>query len=740
MIARNEEVLFVEDSLSEPASLLAPWRILLVDDEPDVHAATRLALKGLQIEGRDLAFTQAHSAAEAVALLAKDDDFAVAVIDVVMESDAAGLGLVRHIREVLANRAMRIILRTGQPGYAPEIDTISAYDINDYKTKSELTRVRLFTSITIAIRSYAQIQQLEAGRRGLEQILAATAELGKPAGLNRFAAGVVTQLCALLSVQEEGLVCAATEGPDSSPYILAAAGEFAPWIGLPLASVPAPRVRACLEKALRDGHHCFESGASLFFRGTRKQALAAFVDLPRPLSGIEHGLLRIFCSNISVAFENLQLYQAINELAYGDALVKLPNRNALLASIEAREAVQNTIALVDLDGFSDINSILDDGFGDRVLSAVALRLRAGFSGAVCVARIGGDLFGLHGSAEEVVPERIDRIFAEPFEFEDGEPLRLSATCGLVRLDEAEQVLPAVEVLRNAGAALKQAKHFQRGKAVYYKKELADAARERMHLLSRLRAAFSSDRLFLYYQPFVNLQDGRIVGAECLLRWRTDGGGFVPPDRFVPLAEQSGLMVAIGEWVVRTALRWRASLNGLVAEDFRVGINVSHVQFSEPDFVPMLLAALEGYGVAGHQIELELTESVAVENIELITAKLNELHRLGISVAMDDFGTGYSSLSILQRLHIDRLKIDRSFVSGPQASFEPYGIARTVIALAGQLRLHTIAEGIETEEQRVALLAAGCGEGQGYLFSPPLDDAAFRRYLAGQGAVGANTRA
>lgn len=729
MTAWNDEVFFVDDETPVPASSLPHWRILLVDDEPDVHAATRLALKGLQIEGRDLSFTQAYSAGEAMALLAADSDFAVAVIDVVMESDAAGLGLVRHIREDLGNQSMRIILRTGQPGYAPEIDTISTYDINDYKTKSELTRVRLFTSITIAIRCFAQIQQLEAGRRGLEQILAATAELGKPSGLNKFAAGVVTQLCALLNVREEGLVCAATEGPASSPFVLAAAGEFADWIGLPLQSVPESRVRSRLEKTLNTGQHSFNSGASLFFRGARKEALAAFVDVPRELSEIEHGLLRIFCSNISVAFENLQLYQAINDLAYGDALVKLPNRNALLASIETREPSQNIIALVDLDGFSDINSILDDGFGDRVLSAVALRLRGAFPNRVCVARVGGDLFGLHGPAEDVVLERIAAVFAAPFEFEDGEPLRLSATCGLVQLDDSDLSPPAVEVLRNAGAALKQAKLFQRGKAVFYKKELADAARERMHLLSRLRAAFSADHLFLHYQPFVCLSDGRIVGAECLLRWRTDDGRFVPPDRFIPLAEQSGLMVAIGEWVVCTALRWRASLHGLVAEDFRVAINVSHVQFSEPDFVPMLLAALENCCVAGHQVELELTESVAVENIELITAKLKELHRLGISVAMDDFGTGYSSLSILQRLHIDRLKIDRSFVSGPQASFEPYGIARTVIALAGQLRLNTIAEGIETEEQRDALLAAGCGEGQGYLFSPPLDDASFRRFLA-----------
>ena len=169
------------------------------------------------------------------------------LLDVVMETPDAGLQLIRHVREELGNRSLRVILRTGQPGYAPEIDTIRAYDINDYKTKSELTRVRLFTSLTVAIRSYWQIHQLEANRRGLEMILAASADLGRPKGLRRFAEGVVTQLCALLGVEEEGIVCAASLGDEkpegAPPYILAAAGRYSSWIGLPLQTSP---IRACV--------------------------------------------------------------------------------------------------------------------------------------------------------------------------------------------------------------------------------------------------------------------------------------------------------------------------------------------------------------------------------------------------------------------------------------------------------------------------------------------------------------
>lgn len=215
----DELLVFVDDEPVAIETALPEWHILIVDDDADVHAATKIALRGLVLEGRSLTFTHAYTAAEALALLQQRDNFAIALIDVVMETEDAGLQLVRKIRESLNNTMLRIILRTGQPGYAPEIETIRQYDINDYKTKTELTRVRLFTSVTIAIRSYAQLQQLEIGRQGLEQILHASRELGKPAGLKMFAAGLVTQLCALLKVKEECLVCAAMQSKQAAPFI-----------------------------------------------------------------------------------------------------------------------------------------------------------------------------------------------------------------------------------------------------------------------------------------------------------------------------------------------------------------------------------------------------------------------------------------------------------------------------------------------------------------------------------------
>lgn len=704
----------------------AHWPVLVVDDEPDVHAVTLLALRGVVAEDLPLVFTHAYSAAEALAVLRDRRDFAVAIVDVVMEREDAGLQLVRQIREELGNVALRIILRTGQPGYAPEVETIRQYDINDYKTKAELTRVRLFTSVTMAIRSFALINQLNANRRGLEQVLSCMRELGKPEGLTRFAAGIVTQLRALLQVDEECLVCAATEKPDAPAMLLAAAGRLSSSVGQPLADIPEPHVRQRLSRTLSSRQSSFTDGACIFVPGERQQALAAYIDIRRPLDNTERGLLDVFCSNISVAFENLQLHGTINHLAFADELLGLPNRNSLAQALNAKLDEPYTLALVDLDSFSDINSLLDNSFGDEVLRAVSKRIRAAFSPTVHVSRVGPDVFGLFGPCAELHVGAVMDLFALPFEVPDSAPLRLSATSGWLGVDVEKP--SAATLLKNVGAALKRSKQLHRGQALWYQPELASEARDRMQLLSELRAALSSSGLFLEYQPFVNLQTGAFVGAEALLRWRRDNGSFVPPDRFIALAEQSRLIIPLGNWVLRSAMRWRAAMADMVGPEFRVAVNISQVQFREPDFLERLIEYAAECGVQPHWVELELTESVVADNIALTAQKVHALRQQGFAIAIDDFGTGFSSLSVLQHLPVDRLKIDRSFVSGDSARSSGMAVAYTVLALAKQLGVKTIAEGIETLEQRDQLAAAGCEDGQGYLFSKPVDPVAFQALL------------
>ena len=728
---------FLDDhdhAAEETGETRKPWRVLIVDDDTDVHKATELAMQGLQVEGQPLTFLHAKSAAEARSLLGHEPDIAVVLLDVVMESDDAGLQLVRHIREELRQRAVRIVLRTGQPGYAPEIETVQAYDINDYKTKSELTRTRLYTVLTAAIRSYRQIRALEANRQGLEMIVEASTELGRQHGLHRFAEGVVTQLCALLGTLPEGLVCVQANSHHSGDAsgearVIAAAGQYSSLINRPLHAVPAGKIRELLGRCLSAGHNLYEDGCTVLFFGLPSgRAMAALVEVQRELDELDHQLLRAFCSNIAVGFENVMLYTQLTDQAYNDPLLQLPNRTRFIELLEhnLKSPEGITLALIDLDDFADVNDAFGHRFGDQVLQAVSQRLaqRLGFNTAM--ARISSNAFGLLGPDDMVNGQRIGTAFEDPFTVA-GERLQLSATTGLVRLAQSRAL--GSELLLDAQIALKRAKAGNRGASQYFSPEMGIDARERFKLLKGLRASFEERRLFVVYQPQVELATHRVIGAEALLRWRTDEGRFVPPDQFIPLAEQSGLIIPIGEFVMRTACNQLRKLRSLGHTDFRMAVNVSMAQFRHPAFIDTVRRALADADVPGAALELEITESMAMEEVSAVLRVLAEIRGTGASVAIDDFGTGFSSLSQLRRLDVERLKIDRAFVREAQSSAAGATIAQMVVNLGCSLGMRVVAEGIETEEQRQHLLALGCHEGQGWLFAKPMPADELDRWLA-----------
>ncbi len=712
----------------EAGNDLPPWRILIVDDDADVHKATELAMQGLRVEGVPLSFLHADSAAAARDMLAREPDLAVVLLDVVMESEDAGLQLVRFIRDDLKLRAVRIVLRTGQPGYAPEIETVQSYDINDYKTKSELTRTRLYTVLTAAIRSYRQIRALESNRKGLELIVEASTELSRLHGINRFAEGVVTQLCALLGILPEGLVCAHMSSDERQPArVIGAAGQYSSLINSPLSAVKVSRIREMLERCLHEKRSLYEDVTCLYFGLSEGRAMAAMVDVGRPLEELDQQLLRAFCSNIAVGFENVVLYGQLLDHAYNDQLLHLPNRTRFIEVLEqnlkAPEGV--TLALIDLDDFAEINDAFGHRFGDQVLQAVVQRMSDQLGFNTSMARISSDAFGLLGPEGMVNGDRIRALFVEPFVVA-GERLQLSATTGLVRLTESESI--GSELLLDAQIALKRAKVQHRGSSQYFSSAMGVDARERFKLLKGLRASFEERRLFVVYQPQVDLATGRPIAAEALLRWRTAEGQFVPPDQFIPLAEQSGLIISIGDFVLRTSCHQVRRLIDQGHRDFRIAVNISLAQFRHASFIDTLKAALTDAGIKGSSLELEITESMAMEDIATVLRVLAEIRETGASVAIDDFGTGFSSLSQLRQLQVERLKIDRAFVREAQHSSAGSTIAQMVVNLGCGLGMRVIAEGIETEEQRQQLLALGCHEGQGWLFAKPMLSDDLERWL------------
>ncbi len=707
-------------------ALRDPWRILVVDDDPDVHESTAYGLRGLDVEGRGLHLIHAYSAAQALETLRDEPHVAVILLDVVMETENAGLATVSAIRGELGMRNVRIVLRTGQPGQAPEIETIRRYDINDYKTKSELTRTKLFTTLTTAIRSFDQLRRLDASRRGLEQIVAASNQFIAENGLHSFAAGVITQIAGLVGIDPEGLVCASagpgTEIDAPSDYrVIAAAGRLAHLIQGRISDIADPHIVSSLTQCLRLRSNLLaDRSLTLFFPGRDGHDFAAFVYASAPLREVDMHLLEMFCTNISLCAANIDLVTRLRELAFVDRLLGLPNRIAFIQhldeAVKTGRSVGQVVALMDVDQFAETNDMFGHAYGDLLLAAMASRLRDACSGSCMLARVAGDIFALMGDEAQVNPDTLRHLFDAAFDIA-GVQRPVSVCMGFARCDVATdegQVL-----IKNASLALKRAKEAGLGRSEYYSTEVGVVTRERTRLLHSLQQAFDAERLFVVYQPQVSLQTGRPVGVEALLRWRLDDGRFVSPDQFIPIAEQSGLIVGIGAWVLRTALDAWVRLRAAGAPELRMAVNVSSLQFAQKDFLAIVEAALQATGVAPQWLELEITESVAVMGVERVADVLREVKSRGIAVAIDDFGTGFSSLSYLDRLPANRLKIDRAFVMSLDSGQPGARIAEMIVPLGHRLGMKVIAEGVENEKQAQILRDWGCDEAQGFLYARPM---------------------
>ncbi|MCM8623497.1 MAG: DUF3369 domain-containing protein [Candidatus Accumulibacter sp.] len=589
----NDELVFVEDDgpWSDKDGAACPWRILVVDDDPGVHEATRFALANIIILDRPLALFHASSGAEAVALLRVTEKIAVVLLDVVMESDDAGLRMVDIIRNELKLANCRIILRTGQPGQAPEAETITRYDINDYKTKSELTQNRLFLTLTTAIRSYDQLLRLDATRRGLEKIVAASNQFIAEQGLQSFADGVITQIAGLLGVEPEGLVCCAAA--QDSPlvngrrefHIIAAAGHFRALIQRRLCEIDDPRILGQLMMALKERRSLIEpNNITLYFAKTPAEGFAAFIDSARPISEVDQELLKVFCTNIALCAKNIELVTKLRRDAFFDRQLGLPNRTALVCELDQTMTKQESgcaLAIVDIDQFAVANDLLGHDYGDALLKATAQRLGEHLPANVFIARLGGDAFAVMGPKISVNGETIQACFQTPFVIE-GVHQPVSACVGITLLESG--LRSGIEYIRDSYLALKQAKTAGLGQTVLFSQELGSAVRERAHLLRDLRLSFEQQQLFLTYQPQIELSSGRIIGVEALMRWRREDGALVPPESFIPIAEQSGLIVDMGRWLLQTALQALQRFRVVGCTDLRMAVNISPVQLRQPGFI------------------------------------------------------------------------------------------------------------------------------------------------------------
>lgn len=494
----------------------------------------------------------------------------------------------------------------------------------------------------------------------------------------------------------------------------------------PLAALLGCRVRSFLASSRESEHFSWQVGEAVDCRYYRVMLARSPID----------SRLRCLVTLIDQTSEVRTAHSLRREMLT-DSLTGLPNRAGFSDRLE--EMIEGAtpppagcaVLVVDLDRFNRVNACLGSLAGDELLTTVARRLRGALRARDILARVGGDEFAIllaldEGSCEATsAARRIQATLAAPFRLSDLE-FRVSSSIGIALSSEDEH--DAEALIRHAQFAVNRSK--TSGAVEVYQARAFVIAREQFTIETELRRAIDDDQLHLEFQPIIDLATGRVRSFEALARWTDCGGHQHRPADFIPVAEESGLIVPLGRWAIESAVRtlatWDASASGPCGVS--VAVNISPIQMQRDSIAPVIERVLVASGVAGDRLTLELTESALITDPDRVAHTLHSLRALGTTLAMDDFGTGYSNLAHLQKLPIDVLKIDQSFVTDMLADRDKVAIVRAILSLAQTLGMRTTAEGIETIEVGQTLAALGCNQGQGYAYSRPLDTAAAFAYL------------
>ena len=672
--------------------------ILLVDDMP---ANLHVLAAALKAEHR---IKTATSGLAALDLADREDRPELILLDVMMPG-MNGIEVLRHLREKPATRDIPVIFVSADTSEQSQLEGLEL-GADDYLTKPVVTTV------------------LVARVRNLLQRKRAEAQL-------RLAAHVF---------EHSGEAILITDGKNR---ITEANPAFTRMTGYTLDEVRGqdPRIlssgRTSREEYAEMWQAIHQNG---FWQGEMWDRCKNGAVYPKlmTISVVRNpqGDIDFFISSFADLSEQKANEEKIRHLAHHDALTGLPNRMHLQISLEQslatarRDHAEVALMFIDLDRFKIINDTLGHNIGDGLLVEVARRLRDSVRDSDLVARLGGDEFVVAlndcdtANAAAHIAEKILANLAQPYQIE-GNPLHTTPSIGISIYPHDGGDLDTL--MKNADTAMYHAKAVGRNNFQFFSEGMNKSTNDRLMLENSLHQALQRDEFTVHYQPQADMRSGRLVGAEALIRWQHPERGMVSPLQFIPLAEENGMILAIGTWVLREVCRqikaWREQgLNGL-----RFAVNLSPRQFRHEKLVDDILAILAEFEVPAAALELEITESSVMDNPDAAVLQLKKLNQHGLSIAIDDFGTGYSSLNYLKRFPVSKLKIDRSFVMDIPGDANDTAIAIAVIQLAKSLGLNVVAEGVETAEQQQFLEEQGCDFLQGYRYSKPLDAAAFAEF-------------
>lgn len=708
------------------------WKILIVDDDENFQKTLLFALQNFRYQNHSIQILRATSAQEAALIFARETDIAVALLDVVMETDDAGLRLVRNVREILGNAETRIALVTGQPGLAPLQASVTDYDIDDYWLKTDLTADKLRGMLTTRLRDWQRLTAINRARRGLQMIVEGSNAFADSRTLAEFSTRMVMELARLLGVPEEGIVCVMEDGSGSpmNASIIAAAGGYTETRGHMLSTLENERVRDALVQCLARRQDIVLPHGLVFYFACRVDTLscAAYVEDVASLDPTQQDLLRVFTTHINSALVNVSLISKLDRMAYFDPLVDLPNRNALLRAISALMshacAHSHSLVLLDIDDFSGINYALGFEHGNMVLCEMARRLQGHFMPPIIVSRIHDDVFALLGPTELISEDRLAALVAGSAGDAEGRFISLA----IGRLDLADFAGSAEEAMAMSSLVLKSAKRGGYGRCCRYEPQMGSETRKRLEISEALHRALEAGDITIALQPQVRLSDGKVLSAEVLARWKV-GDREISPVEFIPVAEANGDILELGNQVFRQAIFASCFLASEGFPEMRLAVNVSPPQLAHEGLMRRWLSELSGAGITPGHIEIEVTESLAMQGDKGALERLSAFHQAGFPIAIDDFGTGYSSLARLRTLPIDVLKIDRAFINEIGQGGDGI-IAEAILAMAIKLGLTVVAEGVETAEQAVWLKMRGCTVIQGYYYARPMTLEDFANYLRG----------